>query len=101
MKKSLSGLILTGLLGLTSLSAAPVEIPAIMRKVFDWQVAHPTSAKSPVTDSKGNRGWVQGAMLTGVMEAYRATNDAAYVDYARRISEANGWKLGPRPDHAD
>ena len=74
---------------------------AVMRKVHDWQVAHPTSAAKPVTDSHGNRGWVQGAFLTGVMEASRATGDAAYLDYARRTAEANSWKLGPRPDHAD
>ncbi len=95
---------LLSLLLATAAFAAPVDpaaTQAVMRKVFDWQAAHPTSAQYAVTDSKGNRGWVQGAMLTGVMEAYRATNDAAYVDYARRISESNGWKLGPRPDHAD
>jgi rhamnogalacturonyl hydrolase YesR len=85
----------------TIASAAPADTPAVMRKVFDWQVAHPTSADKPVDDRNGNRGWVQGAMLTGVMEAYRATHDAAYVEYARRLAAANSWKLGPRPDHAD
>ncbi len=89
------------LIGVAAAHAETTDTKAVMRKVLDWQAAHPTSAQYAVTDSKGNRGWVQGAMLTGVMEAYRVTNDAAYVDYARRISESNGWKLGPRPDHAD
>ena len=44
---------------------------------------------------------MQGAFLTGVMEASRATGDGAYVDYARKTAEANGWQLGPRADHAD
>ena len=97
-------LIALPLITVASLSAAPVDsaaTTAVMRRVFDWQVVHPTSAASPVESSKGNRGWVQGAFLTGVMEAYRATGDAAYTDYARRTAEANGWQLGPRPEHAD
>lgn len=73
----------------------------VMRKIFDWQVAHPTTAQYALTDSKGDRGWVHGAFLTGVMEASRATGDAAYLDYARKSAERNGWQLGPRPDHAD
>jgi unsaturated rhamnogalacturonyl hydrolase len=75
--------------------------PAVMRRVFDWQAAHPWSAPHPVTSSEGNRGWVQGAFLTGVMEAWRATNDEAYLNYARATAEANGWQPGPRPRHAD
>jgi len=83
--------------------AAPAEAPIapLMRRVFDWQVAHPWSAQHPVDDRHGNRGWVQGAFLTGVMEAYRGTGDTAYLDYARRTAGANGWQLGPREEHAD
>ena len=77
------------------------ETAAVMRRVFDWQAAHPWSAQNPIDSRHGNRGWVQGAFLTGVMEAYRATGDTAYVDYARRTADANGWQLGPRPQHAD
>ncbi|MEJ1973100.1 MAG: glycoside hydrolase family 88 protein [Lacunisphaera sp.] len=92
---------LAAFVAVASLQADQAATTAVMRKVFDWQVAHPTSARYAVTDSKGNRGWVQGAFLTGAMEASRATGDAAYVDYARRTAEANGWQLGPRPEHAD
>lgn len=89
------------------LSAAPDANPAesdtraLMRRVFEWQVANPWSAQYAVDDPHGNRGWVQGAFLTGVMEAYRATGDQAYVGYARTRADANDWKLGPRPTHAD
>ncbi|MBE2214113.1 MAG: glycoside hydrolase family 88 protein [Opitutaceae bacterium] len=80
---------------------AAASTPQIMRRVFDWQVAHPWSSQHPLNDKHGTRGWVQGAFLTGVMEAYRATNDAAYLDYARATAKANGWQLGPREEHAD
>ena len=94
-------LLLAALGGTMAAQAEVAATKAVMRKVFDWQMAHPTSSQYPVAEAKGNRGWVQGAMLTGVMEAYRATNDAAYVNYARHTAAANGWQLGPRPDHAD
>lgn len=77
------------------------EPGAAMRRVFEWQIAHPWSAQHPIDHRWGTRGWVQGAFLTGVMEAYRATNDAAYLEYARGIAVANAWTLGPRADHAD
>lgn len=101
MKKILLGFLLTGWLGSALLSAETADTKAVMRKVFDWQVAHPTTARYELGDSKGDRGWVHGAFLTGVMEASRATGDAAYVDYARQSATRNGWLLGPRPDHAD
>jgi rhamnogalacturonyl hydrolase YesR len=95
----LASLLLAG----TALGAPvdPAATKAVMRRVFDWQLAHPTSALKPIESNHGNRGWVHGALLTGVMEASRATGDAAYLDYARRAAEANDWKLGARPDHAD
>jgi len=100
MKKHWLVLVLGLSIGI-SLRADVEATTAAMRRVFDWQMAHPTSAQYPVDDARGNRGWVQGAFLTGVMEAYRATSDAAYVEYAKRIAEANGWQLGPRVEHAD
>jgi rhamnogalacturonyl hydrolase YesR len=77
------------------------SVTAAMRQVFDWQVAHPWSSERPIDHRHGTRGWVFGAFLTGVMEAWRATGDAAYLDFARSAAEANGWELGPRETHAD
>jgi unsaturated rhamnogalacturonyl hydrolase len=74
---------------------------AVMRRVFDWQNANLWSIKHPIDYRWGMRGWVQGAYLTGVMEAYRATQDEAYLNYARKVANDNSWKLGPRPDYAD
>lgn len=89
---------------LAARSAAAATDPVIttaMRQVFDWQVAHPWSSQQPVDNSHGTRGWVQGAFLTGVMEAYRGTGDGAYLAYAQHTADTNSWKLGPRPRHAD
>lgn len=80
--------------------ASAADTAATMRRVFDWQVANPWSAAQKEA-RHATRGWVQGAFLTGVMEAYRATGDTAYTDYARKIAAGNEWQLGPRPDHAD
>lgn len=77
------------------------DTAAVMRRVFDWQVAHPWSTQHPLTHRHGNRGWVQGAFLTGAMEAYRATGDTAYLDYAQRTADMNSWQLGERVRHAD
>ncbi len=76
-------------------------VPVTLRRVFDWQVANLWSKQHPLDHRWGPRGWVQGAFLTGVMEAYRATGDAAYLDYARTRAEANGWQPGARLEHAD
>lgn len=94
-------LILALLLCNAAVARDTADTTAVMRRVFEWQVAHSWSSQHDITKSHGNRGWVQGAFLTGVMEAYRATGDAAYLAYAQRRSEANSWQPGPRPVHAD
>lgn len=98
---------LSVLLGPLSGHADAVASPAAtatqvrMRTVFDWQIQHLWSTAQPVEHRWGTRGWVHGAFLTGVMEAYRATSDTAYVDYAIAMAERNSWQLGPRLEHAD
>ena len=87
--------------GAKETSASSQATAAAMRRAFDWQTANLWSTQHPVDHRWGMRGWVQGAYLTGVMEAYRGTNDEAYLNYARKVSQDNSWKLGPRPDHAD
>jgi unsaturated rhamnogalacturonyl hydrolase len=87
----------------TQKATSPVakETAAVMRRVFDWQTTNLWSTAHPLDHRWGMRGWVQGAFLTGVMEAYRGTSDEAYLKYARKVADDNSWKLGPRPDHAD
>lgn len=71
-------------------SAALFSAQAItskMRLVDDWQIAHPVM---PV----GDRNWERGTWYTGVMAAYRATGDQAYLDQATRWGEDQQWKPG-------
>ncbi|MDR0352991.1 MAG: DUF2264 domain-containing protein [Opitutaceae bacterium] len=76
------------------------RIAATLRAAFDWQAAHRTTAKADKADN-GPRGWVHGAFMTGIMEAWRATGDRAYLDYAWKTAEENAWRLGPRFEHGD
>ncbi|MDR2674002.1 MAG: DUF2264 domain-containing protein [Opitutaceae bacterium] len=77
-----------------------IQIAADMRAAFDWQVAHRTTAKA-ATDAGGPRGWVHGAFMTGVLEAWRTTGDTAYLDYAWKTAGDNDWQPGPRFTHGD
>lgn len=89
-----------GLAAGDAVTPAQKEIAATMRKAFDWQIANRTTARDVNADS-GPRGWVHGAFMTGVMEAWRTTGDAAYLGYAWKTGEGNLWKLGPRFEHGD
>jgi len=67
-----------------------------MRRVFDWQAAHPVGI-----NAENNNLWARAAFYAGVMAAYRATGERAYVEQATRWAESRGWRLGDRPRHAD
>jgi unsaturated rhamnogalacturonyl hydrolase len=80
------------------------RIATAMHRAFDWQMGHlvdsaplPDGGSQEVSDTE----WVRGAFFAGVMAAYQATSDPAYLDAALAISEANHWQPGPRPRHAD
>ncbi len=79
------------------------EIQSRMRKAFDWQIAHRTTGtdKYPMNSHSGPRGWVHGAFMTGVIEAWRVTGESAYIDYAWKWADAASWQPGPRPTHGD
>lgn len=81
----------------TNASAAPgvtrATVVATMRRVADWQLAHPS--KHATTD------WTQAPFYSGLMAAGRATGDAKYLDAMIGIGEHNKWKLGPKKYHAD
>jgi rhamnogalacturonyl hydrolase YesR len=71
-------------------------VRAVMRKVFDWQAAHPVGM-----DAENNNLWARAAFYAGVLAAYRSTGERAYVERATRWAESRGWRLGDRPRHAD
>jgi rhamnogalacturonyl hydrolase YesR len=69
------------------------QVRAAMRKVADWQLAHPSKEEF--------NGWIQGAFLAGLCAADRVLPDAGYHEALLRIADGSGWSLGPRVYHAD
>jgi unsaturated rhamnogalacturonyl hydrolase len=62
-------------------------VASMMKLADDWQIAHPVMPE-------GNREWERGTWYTGVMAAYEATRDPAYLDQAMRYAQALQWKPG-------
>jgi unsaturated rhamnogalacturonyl hydrolase len=63
------------------------EVLALMHKVDDWQTAHPVM---PVDDHN----WERGTWYTGVMEAWKATGDARFLNQALDWGKLNNWQMG-------
>ena len=68
------------------------NIEAKMLSVAKWQLANP---KHELYD------WTNGAFYAGVFAAYRTTNSSELLNAMMQMGEKNGWKPGPRFDHAD
>ena len=66
---------------------SPGAITTLMRKVNDYQTAHPVMKAL-------DRNWVRGTWFTGVMAAGAATGDKRYLEQAMRWSEENQWQPG-------
>lgn len=89
------------LVALTSATAAaagaelpdPADVAARMARVADWQLAHP-SRHAPYD-------WTQGAYYAGLGAFAELATDAKYLQALREIAEANAYRPGPRPAHAD
>lgn len=73
----------------------PTPVLGIMKKVADWQIAHP-SKHDPA-------GWEQGVYYTGVMALYDVSKDQTYLNEMLEMGRKNNWQLGRRhkPYHAD
>ena len=84
-----------GLLCLTQLTAADDgAVLALMEKAADWQLANPKPKEKP--DS-----WVNATFYAGVMELSHYSKSPRFHDAMVKMAEANHWKLGSRPYHAD
>ncbi len=85
--------------GTVPLARAGLPVPpapetlAVMERVADWQLAHP-SAHVP-TD------WTQAAGYTGFMALAQISASARFHDAMRQMGDKNGWILGPREYVAD
>src|SRR6476660_1146987 len=68
------------------------NIETRMLSVAKWQLAHPNH---PLYD------WTNGAFYAGVFAAYETTRSPDLMAALMGMGEKNGWKPGPRFDHAD
>ncbi|KAA6461065.1 glycoside hydrolase family 88 protein [Acidobacteria bacterium AB60] len=68
-------------------------IQKAMKMVADWQVKE--------SEGRYNIDWTFAALYDGLLAASQTTGDRRYHDQVLRVAEANQWKLGPRPEHAD
>lgn len=68
------------------------NIESRMLSVAKWQFANPNHA---LTD------WTNGAFYAGVFAAYETTRSPDLMSAMMDMGEKNGWKPGPRFDHAD
>ena len=90
--------VLVGLLGIisTAWSADPEaraddvfskkKIVEVMRKVRDYQLAHPWK--------ETDRNWIRGTYYTGVMGLYRTTEDPEILAQARHWAQKHDWAEG-------
>jgi rhamnogalacturonyl hydrolase YesR len=86
--------------------AAPAEQPRatldVLRRVADWQLQHLDDVAYVRTfqrDTADPTGWFQGAFWVGLTAL--ADRDPAYARPIVERGRALGWRLGPRPYHAD
>jgi rhamnogalacturonyl hydrolase YesR len=72
----------------------PGAVLALMERAADWQLAHPKPDAKPT-------GWVNAAFYCGVLALARDSASPRFHDAMVAMGEANGWRLGSRPYHAD
>jgi rhamnogalacturonyl hydrolase YesR len=64
----------------------PAAVRELMCRVNAWQLAHPWK--------ETDRNWIRGTWYTGVMAAYQATGERAYLEQARRWADKHEWQPG-------
>ena len=68
------------------------DIESRMLSVAKWQLAHPNHELYD---------WTNGAFFAGVFAAYETTKSDDLMNAMIAMGDKNGWKPGPRFDHAD
>lgn len=80
------------------------DVLTLGRKVADWQLSrmdnfdYTRTYKHNTVDPKG---WIQGALYTGVFAFADRTGDPKYAQAVLAHGAAQNWQLGRRPLHAD
>ena len=70
------------------------EVLALLKKVNSWQLAHPVMKPD-------DRNWERGTWYTGVMDAWKSTHDAVFLDQALAWGRLHAWQVGTEPDGAN
>jgi len=73
------------------------DVINVMRKVRSFHTAHILV----YIDRERYNKWIDCALYTGLMAAYRSTGDETYLDSTQAWAERVEWQLGPRTYHAD
>ena len=77
-------------------------VVSIMKRVCDWQLAHPVEI-----NAKAESAWARSAFYTGVMATYFTTGKKRYLREAMRWADesrwggSRGWQVGPNRRLAD
>lgn len=77
-------------------------VVSIMKRVCDWQLAHPVAINAKAEDA-----WARSAFYTGVMAAYFTTGKKRYLRQTMRWADGSrwggtsGWQVGPNRRLAD
>ena len=93
-----SACLLLSLLSLANAAPAdPAEIRAVMKRVADWQLTHPSASSNRYTEDA----WTWGALYTGMMAWSQIANDPKYHDAMMAMGKRFDWKPAKRIYHAD
>jgi len=84
-------------------SGSSQDILQTMERVADWELAHPADASQPASapESANPLGWIVGTFYSGLTALADRSTKPRYGDAILSLGERQGWKLGPRPFHAD
>jgi unsaturated rhamnogalacturonyl hydrolase len=69
------------------------EVIVLMKKVADWQLAHPTGKKL--------NSWEYGPFYMGLMAAYNTSGEKKYLRAVREMGETVNWEPVARPYDAN
>lgn len=69
------------------------EVVALMKKVADWQLAHPTGKKLNT--------WEYGPFYIGLMALYHTSGEEKYLQAIRQMGETVHWEPQARPYDAN
>ena len=75
-------------------SSQTMGIPDLLRRVNEWQTAHPVMKAD-------DRNWERGTWYTGVMAAWKATGDERYLRQALAWGSRHQWQVGTEPAGAN